>query len=146
MPQLHLFSARSCLFFNPHSHLFLPFIFVPDSHCFCPVLNADVKAVLPCIRKRRSVFPKNYSRRDVLPQTMQSLLDAALWAPYHGRSSTKSPPGRFVVLGKKSMVAMQQLTLKFYGMRVRPCVQCLCTSFVSIDFVFLACGYRRKIL
>lgn len=76
--------------------------------------SADVKAVLPCIRKRRSVFPKNFVNQDVCANVMQSLLDAAVWAPYHGRSAAKAPPARFVVLGKKAMVDMQRLTLQFY--------------------------------
>ena len=87
----------------------------PKLHGF----SADVKPVLPCIRNRRSVFPKNYSQQDVCANVMRSLLDAAVYAPYHGRSAAKSPPARFVVLGKKAMVDMQQLTLQFYG----ECVQ-----------------------
>jgi len=38
------------------------------------------------------------------------MLDAASWAPFHG----PRPPWRFVVLGKKAMVEMQQLSLEFY--------------------------------
>ena len=39
--------------------------------------TTDVREVLPCIRKRRSVFPKDYIQQDVPPHVMQSLLDAA---------------------------------------------------------------------
>jgi len=38
------------------------------------------------------------------------MLHAASWAPFHG----SLPPWRFVVLGKKAMVEMQQLSLDFY--------------------------------
>ena len=38
------------------------------------------------------------------------LLDAAMWAPYHG----SVPPWRFVVLGRRAMVEMQRMTLRFY--------------------------------
>lgn len=41
---------------------------------------------------------------------MRRLLEAAMWAPFHG----SVPPWRFVVLGKKAMVEMQHLTLDFY--------------------------------
>jgi len=56
-------------------------------------------SVLPCIRHRRSVFPKEYdaTRRDVNPAVIQSLLDAALWSPFHGKSYGNPHPSRFVV-------------------------------------------------
>jgi nitroreductase len=66
--------------------------------------------VLPCIRARRSVFPRSYVERDVAASEVQLLLDAAMWAPFHG----SRPPWRFVVLGKDSMQRMQRLTLDFY--------------------------------
>lgn len=67
-------------------------------------------AVLECLRRRRKVGPGSYIDKPVAPAQMQTLLDAAMWAPYHG----PRPPWRFVVLGKKAMVEMQQLTLEFY--------------------------------
>ena len=66
--------------------------------------------VLSCILARRSVFPRHYVERDISAEIVQGLLDAAMWAPYHG----SRPPWRFVVLGKEAMVAMQRLTLDFY--------------------------------
>lgn len=68
--------------------------------------------ILQCIRKRRSVFPRSYDRNspDVSKAVMERLLEAAMWAPYHG----SIPPWRFVVLGKNSMVDMQHLTLDYY--------------------------------
>ena len=41
---------------------------------------------------------------------MQQILDAAMWAPFHG----SRPPSHFVVLGRAGMVEMQRLTLDFY--------------------------------
>ena len=66
--------------------------------------------LLECIRARRSVFPRSYVSRPVPPATMRRLLEAAMWAPYHG----PVPPWRFVVLGRQAMVDMQRLTLEFY--------------------------------
>ncbi len=66
--------------------------------------------VLECIRKRASVFPRSYVQRAVPRSSLERLLEAAMWAPYHG----PKPPWRFVVLGKRAMVEMQQLTLDFY--------------------------------
>ena len=48
--------------------------------------------------------------RPVSEETMQRLLEAAMWAPYHG----PVPPWRFLVLGKKAMRQMQRVTLDFY--------------------------------
>ncbi|GHP04772.1 hypothetical protein PPROV_000352500 [Pycnococcus provasolii] len=72
--------------------------------------DCPVTPVLDAIRNRRSVFPKQYIDREIPSAVVQSMLDAAAWAPYHG----PRPPWRFVVLGKQAMVEMQQLTLKFY--------------------------------
>lgn len=66
--------------------------------------------VLPAIRARRSIFPKSYVDRAVPPEVLQQLLDAAMWAPYHG----PQPPWHYCVLGKEAMVAMQRATLEFY--------------------------------
>lgn len=89
-------------------------------HASKPVTDEDDKldlSVLPCIRNRRSVFPKQYLRDPppLNPAVIESLLEAARWGPYHGRCYAGCQhPAKFVVLGKKSMVEMQQLTLRFY--------------------------------
>ena len=44
-------------------------------------------------------------------KVVQSMIDAAMWAPFHG----SRPPWYFVVLGKEAMKEMQKLTLEFYG-------------------------------
>ncbi len=67
-------------------------------------------ALLPCVRSRRSVFPRSYVDRAVERATVDRLLEAAMWAPYHG----SRPPWRFVVLGRASMVEMQRMTLEYY--------------------------------
>ena len=66
--------------------------------------------LLPCIRARRSVFPRSYVDREIEESTVHKLLEAAMWAPFHG----SRPPWRFVVLGRRSMVEMQELTLEYY--------------------------------
>lgn len=73
-------------------------------------------SILPCIRQRRSVFPKEFdkSRRDVDPAIIKSLLNAALWSPWHGKCHGSPHPAHFVVLGSKAMVDMQELTLEYY--------------------------------
>ena len=46
-------------------------------------------SVLPCIRNRRSIFPSEYDKSptaDVDPAIIRSLLDAALWSPWHGNA------------------------------------------------------------
>ena len=71
--------------------------------------------VLPCLRARRSVKPKDYVTGAVDVAVVSCLLEAAMWAPYHGPRA----PWRFVVLGKAAMVQMQKLTLSFYDQNWR---------------------------
>lgn len=66
--------------------------------------------LLPCITSRRSVFARNYVDRKIDSAVVQTLLDAAMWAPFHG----PVPPWRFVVLGREAMIEMQRLSLDFY--------------------------------
>jgi nitroreductase len=74
-------------------------------------------SVLACIRNRRSVFPSGYLK-DPPPlddSIIQSLLDAAIWAPFHGKCYAGCQhPAKFVVLGKQPMVEMQNMTLQYY--------------------------------
>ena len=74
-------------------------------------------SVLPNIRDRRSIFPRSYLK-DPPPldnAIVESLMDAAMWGPFHGKNyAGQSHPARFVVLGKKAMVEMQELTLEYY--------------------------------
>ena len=67
-------------------------------------------ALLPCIRARRSVLPSAYVQRPVGPATVDLLLEAAMWAPFHG----SRPPWRFVVLGRSALAEMQHVTLDYY--------------------------------
>ena len=79
-------------------------------------------AVLPCIANRCSIFPKRYLRNPppLDPRIIQSLLDAAICGPYHGKCSKgHDHPAKFVVLGKQAMVKMQHLTLDYYDKRWR---------------------------
>jgi len=89
-----------------------------QSECEMNDNHEDSFSVLPCIRNRRSIFPNQYMAHpgaDVDPKVIKSLLDAALWGPYHGRCFAGCDhPARFVVLGKRSMVEMQHLTLRYY--------------------------------
>lgn len=75
-------------------------------------------SVLPCIRNRRSIFPNSYMKNPIKKidkSIIQSLLDAALWSPFHGNCYKDSQhPAQFVILGKESMDEMQQLTLDYY--------------------------------
>lgn len=74
-------------------------------------------SVLPCIRNRISRFPRTYTKtpQPVDRAVIQSLLDAALWGPFHGKCYAGCQhPAKFVVLGKQGMIEMQRLTLDFY--------------------------------
>ena len=81
----------------------------PGAYASKELLDEPVP-LLECIRARRSVFPRSYVPRTVSAATMSRMLEAAMWAPFHG----SVPPWRFVVLGRRAMVDMQQMTLEFY--------------------------------
>lgn len=55
-------------------------------------LSVDATRVL--IRSRRSIFPKDYNGKDVPRGVIEQMLEAANWAPTHG----KTEPWRFVVV------------------------------------------------
>uniref|UniRef100_A0A6U3PYU2 Nitroreductase domain-containing protein n=1 Tax=Ditylum brightwellii TaxID=49249 RepID=A0A6U3PYU2_9STRA len=74
-------------------------------------------SVLPCIRNRRSIFPSGFLQNPppLDDAIIQSLLDAAIWGPFHGKCFAGCKhPAKFVVLGKQSMVEMQHMTLEYY--------------------------------
>jgi len=75
-------------------------------------------SVLECIQNRRSIFPKDYLCTPLSPldpAIVQSLLDAALWGPFHGKCYAGCQhPAKFVILGKQGMLEMQELTLQYY--------------------------------
>lgn len=71
--------------------------------------------LLASVRARRSVLPRSYIARSVPRATMERMLEAAMWAPYHG----SVPPWRFVVLARQAMVEMQRMTLAFYDQHWR---------------------------
>mmetsp|Transcript_625 Transcript_625/g.1365 ORF Transcript_625/g.1365 Transcript_625/m.1365 type:complete len:281 (-) Transcript_625:199-1041(-) len=73
--------------------------------------------VLPCIRNRRSIFPNGFKKNPPALDEgiIHSLLDAALYGPFHGKCyAGNQHPAKFVILGKESMVDMQLLTLDYY--------------------------------
>jgi len=79
-----------------------------------PTLDLEV---LPCIRNRRSIFPNGFKKNPppLDEGIVRSLLDAALYGPFHGKCfAGNRHPAKFVVLGKESMVNMQLLTLQYY--------------------------------
>ena len=75
-------------------------------------------AVIPCLRNRQSIFPNSYCKNPPTPiakAMIQSLLDAALWSPFHSKCYKDSEhPFHAVILGKKAMVEMQHVTLDYY--------------------------------
>ena len=66
--------------------------------------------VLSNIKNRRSIFPKHYKYKEISKEIIENLIDAAMWAPFHGTR----PPWYFVILNKPAMIKMQELTLEFY--------------------------------
>lgn len=66
--------------------------------------NAD--QVLQLIKSRRSVFPKDFTGKLVDREMIEQLLEAANWAPTHG----KTEPWRWVVLSEDGLQDMIKVT------------------------------------
>ncbi|KAG2449450.1 hypothetical protein HYH02_005597 [Chlamydomonas schloesseri] len=72
------------------------------------------ESVLALIRKRRSIFPKDYNGHKVAHEQIKLLIEAANWAPTHGQTE----PWRFVVLEGGSKKAMEELTMELCRTRL----------------------------
>ncbi|CAJ1383416.1 unnamed protein product [Effrenium voratum] len=72
---------------------------------------AKRKCVEDVIRKRRSIFPKDYTGEAVADSQVHQLLEAARWAPTHG----KTEPWRFVVFAAEGRLRLIEATLSFYS-------------------------------
>jgi len=59
----------------------------------------SARAMYSNMRKRRSIFPKDFTSDPVPVRFIEEALSCANWAPTHG----KTQPWRFIVCGKKSM-------------------------------------------
>ena len=73
-------------------------------------------SVIPCLRNRRSIFPRSYLKNPppLDDSVVRSLLDAAMWGPFHGKNRAGTDhPARFVVLGPQAMIDMQKMTLDY---------------------------------
>lgn len=78
-----------------------------------PAVNISATAssadeVMQLIKDRRSVFPKDYTGQLVDRATIEKILEAANWAPTHG----KTEPWRFVVLSPTAFTEMMWITQK----------------------------------
>ena len=63
----------------------------------------DVDATLELIKRRRSVFPKDFSGQRVPRAALEQCLEAANWAPTHG----KTEPWRFVVFEGDGIASLE---------------------------------------
>lgn len=93
-------------------------------------------ALLPCIRDRRSIFPNGFRKNPPAldENIVRSLLDAAVYGPFHGKCyAGNQHPGKFVVLGKESMDDMQRLTLDYYDAHWRELVGSSACSWLTSE-------------
>jgi nitroreductase len=63
----------------------------------------DADATLELIKRRRSVFPKDFSGQRVPRAVLQQCLEAANWAPTHG----KTEPWRFIVFEGDGLASLE---------------------------------------
>jgi len=72
--------------------------------------DLDPAVVQELIEARRSIYPKDYTGEPVEDHLVTKLLEAARWAPTHG----KTEPWRFVVFGLDKKELLLQATLDWY--------------------------------
>eukprot|EP00441_Pelagodinium_beii_P040513 CAMPEP_0197643688 /NCGR_PEP_ID=MMETSP1338-20131121/16912_1 /TAXON_ID=43686 ORGANISM="Pelagodinium beii, Strain RCC1491" /NCGR_SAMPLE_ID=MMETSP1338 /ASSEMBLY_ACC=CAM_ASM_000754 /LENGTH=865 /DNA_ID=CAMNT_0043216967 /DNA_START=38 /DNA_END=2633 /DNA_ORIENTATION=- len=76
-------------------------------------LEVNESGVLALIEQRRSIFPKDYTGLAVPDNQVQKMLEAARWAPTHG----KTEPWRFVVFSGEGRNRLIDATLDWYASR-----------------------------
>eukprot|EP00884_Botryococcus_braunii_P003549 jgi/Botrbrau1/13195/Bobra.0351s0008.1 len=76
----------------------------------------DPEELAYLIRERRSIFPKDFCYGPVDRRVVLAMLEAANWAPTHGRTE----PWRFVVLGRSAQEQLCDLTLKVLKRELPP--------------------------
>ncbi len=62
------------------------------------------------IKHRRTIYPEQYSERKVHKEIVESLLEAARWAPNHGMTQ----PWRFIVYMNESRMALSEGLSQLY--------------------------------
>lgn len=78
----------------------------PETPLAAKETAANADQVMQLIKSRRSVFPKDFTGRLVDRATIEGMLEAANWAPTHGRTE----PWRFVVLSEDGLQTMIKIT------------------------------------
>jgi len=75
--------------------------------------DLDPGTVQALIEARRSIFPKDYTGEEVENDAVESILQAAVWAPTHG----KTEPWRFIVFAHDKKDLLLNATLEWYQHR-----------------------------
>ena len=81
-----------------------------DEQSIDTTASQSARVVWSNIRKRRSIFPKDFTPTPVPLQFIEEALSCANWAPTHG----KTQPWRFVVCQKKSMKKLRVIKDEFF--------------------------------
>lgn len=76
-------------------------------------LEVSPDQIQKLIESRRSIFPKDYTGDPVDDEAVDRMLEAAMWAPNHG----KTEPWRFVVFAHEEKSRLLDATLKWYQER-----------------------------
>ncbi|KAK9805884.1 hypothetical protein WJX73_000956 [Symbiochloris irregularis] len=94
-------------------------------------LQADQVSQL--LAKRRSIFPKDFSGAHVPREQVETILEAANWAPTHNRTE----PWRFTVLGRKAQEDMVDLTLKALPGKLNPEWEETCAVAAAVQNIYI---------
>ena len=73
-------------------------------------MRFNLSEVRDLIKDRRTIYPTQYSDREIHKEILEELLNNAIWAPTHG----KSQPWRFKVYRKDSRNILSKLLISEY--------------------------------
>jgi nitroreductase len=73
-------------------------------------MKYNLSEVLELIKDRRTIFPEQFSNRKVQKEQVETILNAAIWAPTHGNTQ----PWRFTVFMEESKQELSDFLAKTY--------------------------------
>lgn len=73
-------------------------------------MKYNLSEITEVIRNRRTIYPEQYTSREIHKEIIEDVLNNAIWAPTHG----KTQPWRFIVFTKEGRVELSDFLSELY--------------------------------
>jgi nitroreductase len=73
-------------------------------------MRFNLSEIIELIKNRRTIYPENFTSRKVHREQVEEILNAAIWAPTHG----KTQPWRFTVFQEEGIQGLSDFLAKTY--------------------------------